>query len=361
MTASMPLRIWLNHTYSTNYWIANMIKNNPDEVPFHIIMSGKDSSSPNLQAGDEAWLEPGEEMPLDQYAKWCLNFCVEHKVNVFIPMRGMVEIAKIRSMFVAHNIRVATSPSRSIDIFENKAVAYEAARLHGVRIPPYRVSKTSCGILGAYQEIRLQTGSNGVIIKPVSGVGASGFRNIVADKPNLSSLVGGATLDIDIETLYNLLTRAEDNGETIPEYMIMPWLDDPETSVDCLSDKNGKILTAIPRSKNGRIRVFPELKDGYDEMVEMAATLCNEFNLSYLTNSQFRWYEGHPVLLEVNTRISGGLYASALAGVNMPWECVKLMLNDGVNPNEQATVVNRGMQFTSVPSSVLMTRTEFQA
>lgn len=60
MSTSNPLRIWLNHTYSTNYWIANMIQNNPDEMPVHIIMSGKDISSPNLQAGNEAWCEPGD-------------------------------------------------------------------------------------------------------------------------------------------------------------------------------------------------------------------------------------------------------------------------------------------------------------
>lgn len=137
-------------------------------------------------------------MPLDVYAKWCLEFCLDNKVDIFIPMCGMEAIAEIKSMFTAHNIRVATSPAKSVNIFENKAVAYEALRSHGVRIPPYKVSNTSCGILGAYQEIKLQTGSSGVIIKPVSGVGTSGFRNVFAQKPKLASILAGATLDIHI-------------------------------------------------------------------------------------------------------------------------------------------------------------------
>jgi hypothetical protein len=73
--------------------------------------------------------------------------------------------------------------------------------------------------------------------------------------------------------------------------------------------------------------------------------------LDGLVNVQFRSFQGRPALLEINTRPSGGLYQTALAGVNLPWAAVELALGRPVGPLRPAT----GAAFVLVPSVVPLT------
>jgi biotin carboxylase len=58
--------------------------------------------------------------------------------------------------------------------------------------------------------------------------------------------------------------------------------------------------------------------------------------VAYLSNVQVRYWQGPddteplPYLLELNTRVSGGLFQTALAGVNLPWAAAKLALGEPV-------------------------------
>jgi hypothetical protein len=69
---------------------------------------------------------------------------------------------------------------------------------------------------------------------------------------------------------------------------------------------------------------------------EMAERLTTAHRIGYLSNTQVRYWRGpddelaHPYLLEVNTRAAGGLFQTALAGVNLPWAAVLLAAGDPV-------------------------------
>ena len=188
--------------------------------------------------------------------------------------------------------------------------------------------------------------SETVCIKPVSGVGATGFRMITDKKPNLDTLLLKPQEEISLNSLLTILQTAEDEGQPVPEYMLMPYLDEPEISFDCLSDYSGKLITTVSRSKNGKIRT---LTNNPMPAAEMVGRICSEFALAYLTNTQIRWYHGEPVLLETNTRISGGMYAAYLEGINFAWEAIKLSLT-GTTGNDIHKAVN--FSYTSVPSVV---------
>ena len=95
-------RIWLNHWFSTAYNIINLLReNNPD---FWIIGSNENLESPIKSVCDEWYQEPvlkGEE-----YIDFCLQFCEEHSVDVFMPRREMIAISKYKDRFSSHGVKV---------------------------------------------------------------------------------------------------------------------------------------------------------------------------------------------------------------------------------------------------------------
>jgi biotin carboxylase len=115
--------------------------------------------------------------------------------------------------------------------------------------------------------------------------------------------------------------------------MVLPYLPGPEVSVDVLADRAATILAAIGRSKTSRRRVI--VNDLAARHV--AETLVAAHGLSYLSNTQVRYWQGpgdtepQPYLLEVNTRVSGGLFQTRLSGLNLPWAAIRVIR--GLDPD----------------------------
>jgi biotin carboxylase len=132
--------------------------------------------------------------------------------------------------------------------------------------------------------------------------------------------------------------------------MVMPYLPGPEISVDVLARPDGRVLAAIGRSRSRRRRLIVD-----DEGArEVANRLTAALRVGYLSNTQVRYWQGpedpspQPYLLEVNTRISGGLFQTALAGVNLPWAAIQLALGEGVGELQSRF----GAAFAALPSLV---------
>lgn len=339
-----PLRVWFNQTYGTNYWIVKMVQENPDNIPVHVITTSDRAESPVLLAGNESYLEPTRsDLNGDAYVDWALKFCKENEIHVFVPMREISAIAGRADEFRALGVAVLTSPKESIDLLEDKNLAYISARDNGIPVPPWRVASTRADFLEAYESLLEETENEAAIcFKPVEGVGGQGYRKITTKEPAVKDLLAGPGHVVNLNTVLDIFQREEDEGVTIPQFMLMPYLENPETSVDCLSDINGNILIAIPRSKSGKFR---NISTESQASIEIAEQMVKTYNLGYLTNTQTRFWKGEAVLLETNTRISGGMYASPMAGVNMPWEGVKLALFGEISDSTEVTL---GATYSSI-------------
>lgn len=343
-----PLRVWFNQTYGTNYWIVRMVQENPDNIPVHVITTSDKAESPVLLAGNESYLEPlRADLVGDAYVDWALNFCKEKDIHVFVPMREIADISGRADEFRALGIAVLASPKESIDLLEDKNLAYISARDNGIPVPPWRIASTEIDFREAYESLREEIeNQESICMKPVQGVGGQGYRKITNKEVSVQDLLDGPQHVVHLNTVLDVLKRAEDAGEALPEFMLMPYLAEPETSVDCLSDLNGNILAAIPRSKDGKFRT---IASDAQEAIEIAKQMAKIYKLSYLTNTQTRLWQGKPVLLETNARISGGMYASPFAGLNMPWEGIKLALFGNTSAVEN---VITGAKYTSVPQLI---------
>jgi biotin carboxylase len=322
------LNIYFNRTYATNAQIIAMLRANPDRRPVRIFGTHVDPTSPVLAACDEAYAEPEPDVTGAAYVEWALEFTVRHGIDVFIPRLEMVALAGARARFAAQGVALLSAPADVVELFDDKAATYAIATAHGLAVPPYRVVDDPDALLCAYAEILDEAGS--ACIKPVTGVGGDGFRILIGQDPGLADVMGPLTPVVGVHAVARAIDAAILAGEPVAPMMVLPYLPGPEISVDLLADPDGKPLAAIGRAKTGRLRSIVN-----DEAArEIAETLVQAHRVSYLSNTQVRYWQGPhdaeplPYLLEVNTRISGGLFQTSLAGVNLPWAAVQIALGE---------------------------------
>ena len=122
----------------------------------------------------------------------------------------------------------------------------------------------------------------------------------------------------------DMVVEALQQADEPVDWLVMPRLEQPEVSVDCLTGPDGRVRMAVGRTKNGRRRGFTL----DPQWIEPARLIAEGFGLHYLSNIQFRMFGDKPVLMDVNTRPAGGLHQLSLCGINAPWAAVQLALGE---------------------------------
>lgn len=316
---AIALRIWLSSAGVASTQVMRMLRDNPDAVGVHIYGSNVDRDAPALAACEVAEVEP-RYVGDDEYAAFALDFCRRHRIDVLIPPRRLAALAGRSDEFAAAGTRLMCSPPAAIEVLTSKTRTYEAARAAGVPVPPWRSVRDAAEFRAAVAE--LSADGERVCFKPAGEYSAFGFR-ILDDGPlRIRDLLAPPVPLASVGAVADALARAADEGEAVPEFLVMPYLEGPEVSVDCLSAPGGRPLAAIARSKEGRYRLL--LDD--PGMTAIARRLVEHFGLAYLSNVQLRHRAGRPVLLEANPRASAGIFQTAFTGVNLPWAAVRLLL-----------------------------------
>nr|WP_307795577.1 ATP-grasp domain-containing protein [Actinacidiphila acididurans] len=305
--------------------VMRMLRDNPDGTAVRIYATNVDPDAPALSAGDVGEVEPRYVGDAD-YAEFALDFCRRHAIDVLVPPRRLGALAGLEERFAAVGTHLMCSPRPAIRVLTNKSRTYEEARAAGVPVPPWRVATDADSFREAVEE--LAAGGDKVCVKPAGEYSAFGFR-ILDDGPlRVRDLLAPPLPVASVGAVADALRQAADEGEAVPELLVMPYLDGPEVSVDCLSAPGGRMLAGIARSKVGRYRHI--LDD--PAPVALARRLVAHFGLAYLSNVQVRHLHGEPVLLEANPRASAGVFQTAFTGVNLPWAAVRLLLHGDAGP-----------------------------
>jgi hypothetical protein len=209
-----------------------------------------------------------------------------------------------------------------VAVFEDKVVAYEAVQAVGAPVPPWWRVRSADELVAAVEE--LEADGHKACFKPASGAGGVGFRVITRSPFSMVQLSGFPTPYVPLDLVVSALQQSEEPVD----WLVMPRLEQPEVSVDCLTGPDDRVRLAVGRTKDGRRRGFTL----HEQWLEPARRIAERFGLHYLTNIQFRMFGDRPVLMDVNTRPAGGLHQLSLCGVNAPWAAVQLAL--GEDPGE---------------------------
>ena len=311
------IRVWFNHWFSTAYRLIELMKQDENEEIF-VIGTNLQIDSVIQKVCDEWYEEP--RLSGEEYISYCLDFCKEHEINVFVPRRNMADISKSKERFVSIGVKVMVDDWKAIELLGSKSATYEHFKgYENINIPEYYTVKTADEFAQAYKTLRKN--HKQVCIKFVRDEGGMSFRKITENVNEFDRLKVYQGSSISYNDVYSALSTKDE----FDELMVLPYLSGLEVSVDCLRTDTGTI--AIPRLKSPtrQEKVFYDL-----EIISMTANILNKVDLEFPCNVQFR-YEGDTLyLLEVNTRMSGGLQMSCLASnVNIPNIALnKLLGND---------------------------------
>ncbi|MFC5404493.1 ATP-grasp domain-containing protein [Cohnella soli] len=306
--------VYFNRWFSTAYHYMNMIRDNPDGEQFRFYGTHPDINHMSLQACDHAETEPA--LRGTAYVDFALDFCRRHRIDLFVPRLNMLDISREIDRFEEIGTRVIAC--RDADLLEaivEKDKFYESmAGEDIVTIPDYELAETPEQFRSAYT--KLVSRGHRVCFKPTEAEGGMGFRIIDDQLDSFATLYGHVTLAMTFEQAYAALAGAE----TFPKLMVMEMLEGDEYSIDCLADAEGKLLAAVPRRKlAGRVYEM----DAVPELMEIAERIAVKCRIPYVYNVQVKYGQGVPKLLEINPRMSGGLYLTCLTGVNMPYLAVQ--------------------------------------
>ncbi|MEU6322532.1 ATP-grasp domain-containing protein [Streptomyces sp. NPDC047009] len=315
------VRVWLNRTYAENVFFMDQLRRNPSDRAVEIHATHGDPDSPVLAAADTADLEP-EGLSPAAYVEYALDQCTRRAIDVFVPRLHQEAIVGHRAEFRAAGTALLAPPTEAMAVFHDKATAYQAAQSIGVPVPPWWRVTNEDELLAAVGE--LEAGGHRACFKPAAGAGGVGFRVITRTPFSLVHLSGFPSAYVPLD----LVVQAVREAEEPVDWLVMPRLDEPEVSVDCLTGPDNRIRMAVGRTKNGRRRGFTL----HEQWLAPARRLAEGFGLHHLSNIQFRMYGDEPVLLDVNTRPAGGLHQLSLCGINAPWAAVQLAL--GEDPGE---------------------------
>lgn len=329
------IRVWFNHWFSTSYRLIQLMKDNKDEQVY-VIGTNKQVNSVIQKVCDEWYEEP--VLAEDEYLDFCLSFCKEHKVDVFVPRQFMVKISQNIDKFNELGVKVLVDDYSIIELLNNKAKAYEFFRdCEGLNIPEYCIVNNVKQFEQAYTELKNKY--ENVCIKFVKDEGGLSFRTISESTDSFGRLRKYAGSEIT----YDMLVEALKEGGEFDDLMVMPFLAEEEISVDCLKTDSG--LIAIPRIKaNGRHEIVR-----FDEdILKMVNTIMDKIKLENPCNIQFKLKDGIPYLLEINTRMSGGLQMTCeAAGVNIPNIALNKLL--GKNIAWEADTSEKMVSYIEIP------------
>ena len=299
-------RVWFNHWFSTAYHIIGLMRENNDIT---VIGSNRNPDSVISLACDEWYTEPSD-ISGDEYVSFCLDFCREHDIDVFVPRRGMTDIAKNSSLFEKQGVLLfLDTDAQMLDILSSKTETYRFFEGFAPEcIPEYYEVRSLDEFMNAYKKI---TASYERACFKLSGdEGAVSFRVIDNTMTGAEGLYKAPGLKVSIETAENIFS-CYDFSKSV---LVMPYLSGTEVSADCLYTDSGSII--IPRFKDGG-RFYSIRNDS--TIISLCRRFLEKSGLKMPCNVQFRFYGDTPYLLEVNTRMSGGIQLSCLGGgVNIP-------------------------------------------
>ncbi len=311
------IRVWYNKSFSFVYAVINLIKQQDSTQEFYLLASHSQAHARALLVADEAHLEPAG-LAGKAYVDWCLSFCQQQQVDVFIVGKEAQSIAAYQPRFQAIGTRLMlVADAATLALMENKAEFAKQLPAEIALLPDTITVTTAKEFQYAYQELRSR--HRRVAVKPAISVFGLGFRVVDERHSCLQHILKGDEYIVSLDELQLAMTKQ-------PSYsnlLVMEFLDGDEWSVDCVADQ-GQLWVAVQRRKAMPNKGVPsQYIDNNAEIAAMCQRLVQHLRLNGQFNIQFRAGQNGIRLLEINARPSGGMAMACLAGVNLPYMALK--------------------------------------
>ncbi len=311
----MPLRIWFNKSFSVTHNLLNLIRQGDVGGDFHLLASHSVATAMARLAADEWFVEP--ELSGQEYVDWCLHFCAENRVDLFIPGKAAINISRRLDEFRQHGVSVLLcADTDTLVLLDNKAAFSRSVDQADTPTAETVEVHSLTEFQSAYAAMR--TRHTTLCLKPSVSVFGLGFRVIDETQDALEHVLAGVEQHVN---LHELLRAMEGKPEfRKPSLLLMEFLGGDEWSVDCVAE-HGELVFAVQRRKSTQLSA-PQTIDNNADVERMTEILTRRFGLNGMFNIQFRAGEHGIRVLEINARPSGGSPVACIAGPNLPYEAV---------------------------------------
>ncbi len=311
--------VWFNRGLSQTVHLIKGIRQSLEQgEEMQIVCTHVNADAAVAEVADKFEIEPTGSAAA--YVEWALEFAKREKVDVLIPHSYTIALSAASDQFAAFGCRVIVAgDAATISLLKSKSELYDVVREAGslgIEIPPYTLAADLEQVMSALRAYKERF--NTLCFKPVKGLGGHGFRIVSELGDKYPHAHNG-----DFKPLTMTDTEAYLFGESpLPEMMVMPYLNGPEYSVDCLAEE-GVLVKAVTRVK------FPggieELLDDCPDLIAQSAKLTELLGLTGLYNVQFlEADDGTRFLLEINARMAGGIHWGIFTGVLLPYWAIRL-------------------------------------
>ena len=340
------MRVWYNRTFSSVYAAIGLIRKADTAGRFTIIHSNANRHTPAARLAHEFHGEPTGLEP-NAYVDWCLEFCRQQRIDIFIPGREATTLAAHHARFAAIGTRVQSAAMpHKLQLIHDKAGFYAETVLPQAPVAEFRRFEDVAGFDAAWAELRPRHAK--LCLKPSHSIYGLGFAVIDEQRSSAALLLAGVEYHIGYEDLRRGLAEL---GQ-FRTMLLMEFLEGSEYSVDCVGD-NGRLVAAVARRKPSQSG-SGQLIDMRPEIIEATTQLARDYGLNGIFNVQFResgkGEARRARLLEINPRMSGGIGMACAAGPNLPWISLKGFA-DGFDTVEVPEVRN-GMRVIEVPDAM---------
>jgi hypothetical protein len=307
-------RVWVNATFGSVHHAIRLLRENVDGHRYEIFGTHVNPASPVLAACDHAGLEP--EIEGEVYGDWAVDFCRANSIDVVVPKRELLALCRRVGDLRANGTVLLASDAAVVEVLSSKSTMYETAGRLGLRVP-------RCSTVSTVEEFvaalgGLHAADLVACVKPAVGAGGEGFRVIAPEPAGIGSLYECPSQNITQEEIVRILTTVA----SFEPLVVSEFLPGPEYSIDCLGD-DGALLLAVVRIKGeGGIRRIVDRPD----LVDFARRVTEGYGMRSLFNVQVRGEGAAATLLEVNPRLSAGIYQSSLGGANLLHAAIQLAL-----------------------------------
>ena len=279
-----------------------------------------------LQMCDAAYQVPRGNDP--SYVDALLEICRKEKIDVLLPIMSVElnALAENRERFSEIGTIVSVSDPEALVIANDKRQLLDFLREQGLPCADYYAVKSKDELLESVRKLGYP--EKRVCVKATNGSGSRGFRILDAgisrydmflhEKPSAGV--------VRLEELTAILEEADE----FPELLVMEYLPGTEYSVDLLAD-HGKVLVGCCRRSlrmENSIMLDAEIVDApavLDLCAEVTSKLGLDGNIGFDLRERA---DGTPLIMECNPRITAGIPYFALAGINLPYLCVKHLLGE---------------------------------
>lgn len=302
------------------------IKNNYDNRPVYLVGTDINTDAVGKYFCDNFYVIP-KALDKDKYLDSLKQICIKEKINVIVPQNTgeLLILARSSQEFINIGTQVMISNYEAIEKANDKFALMQVCKSNGLAVSNFEKVFSFEKLLKVSKELGWP--EKKIVVKPPASNGQRGVKIIDENKDYKKAFYNEkpSNLYTTMDGLNNIL------GETFPELIVTEYLSGEEYTVDLI--RKGNLLNVIPR-KRDLIRsgiTFNGSVENNTEIIKYSKILAEILDLEYCFGFQFKLDDdGTPKILESNPRVQGTMVLSTIAGANIIYSSVKLLLGEEI-------------------------------